>query len=173
MFPGRPCGPVLADALDDLGLPLRTDAPRIAADRVIVHNPSFLKFDTHFAPRIVAEEIILVTHENFLRPGGHETHDVARCLDLIDRASVALGKSLAPISPPNRRTVTDWLADHPGQAHWTVRSSGLVQHLRLPAPPPDIRAARPQGAPLPPGDSRSSPTRGRSTSAFPPMPRRT
>jgi hypothetical protein len=136
MFPGRPVAGVLAAALDDLGLSLRMDATRIAADRVIVHNPSFLKFDTRFAPRIVAEEIVLVTHENFLRPGGRETHDVARCLDLIDRASVALRKSLAPISPYNRSTVMDWLADHPAQAHWQMLEADWINICDFALEPP-------------------------------------
>lgn len=136
MFPGRPVANVLAAALDDLGLGLRMDAPRIAADRVIVHNPSFLKFDTAFAPRIVAGELVLVTHENFLRPGGRETHDVARCLDLIDRASVALRKSLAPISPHNRATVMDWLAAHPAQAHWEVLPNDWINICDFPLVPP-------------------------------------
>ena len=136
MFPGRPVASVLAATLEELGLPLKMDAPRIAADRVIVHNPSFLKFDTRFAPRLVAEEVILVTHENFLRPGGQETHDVARCLDLIDRASVALGKSLAPISPYNRSTVTEWLAAHPSHSHWQVRAADWINICDFPLVPP-------------------------------------
>jgi hypothetical protein len=136
MFPGRPVAPVLADALEELGLPLRMDAARIAADRVILHNPSFLRFDRTFASRIVAEEVVLVTHENFLRPGGQETHDVARCLELIDRASLALRKSIAPISPHNRETVIGWLAAHPAQSHWRLRAADWINICDFPLVPP-------------------------------------
>jgi hypothetical protein len=136
MFPGRAPAPVLALALDDLGLTLRMDAPRIAAERVIVHNPSFLKFDSALATRILADELIVVTHENFLRPGGHETHDVARCLDLLDSASVALRKTIAPISPHNRRTVMEWLAARPAFAHWHVMEEDWINICDFPLVPP-------------------------------------
>ena len=136
MFPGRPPAGVLADTLDDLGLKLTLDAPRIAAERVIVHNPSFLKFDTDLRTRIVAEELIVVTHENFLRPGGHETHDVAHCLDLLDRNCLALRKTLAPISPYNRATVETWLAAHPTHAHWHVGAEDWVNICDFPLEPP-------------------------------------
>lgn len=146
MFRGRDPAPVLLNAIEDLGLPFHLDAPRIAADRVIVHNPSFLKFETRLVPRIVAGEVILVTHENFLRPGGHETHDVGHCLDLLDRASLALGKSLAPISPHNRSTVADWRATRPAHAHWTLRTSDWINicdfRLDPPAPRPRDRRGR-------------------------------
>jgi hypothetical protein len=136
MFPGRPRAVALTDALDDLGLTLRLDAPRIPAERVIVHNPSFLKRDTALRTRIVAEELIVVTHENFLRPGGHETHDVARCLDLLDRATLALRKCLAPISPHNRATVEGWLAAHPAHGHWQVLAEDWTNICDFPLRPP-------------------------------------
>jgi hypothetical protein len=136
MFPGRAPAGVLAAAMDDLGLRVRLDAPRISADRVILHNPSFLKFDTRLAPHIVAEELIVVTHENFLRPGGHETHDVARCLDLIDGATLSLRKTLAPISPYNRETVLAWLAAHPSHAHWSVMAEDWINICDYPLTPP-------------------------------------
>jgi hypothetical protein len=136
MFPGRAPAGVLLAALEDLGLQLRLDAPRIAADRVILHNPSFLKFDTRLASRIVAEELIVVTHENFLRPGGYETHDVARCLDLIDGATLSLRKTLAPISPYNRETVMGWLAAHPSHAHWGMMAEDWINICDFPIMPP-------------------------------------
>lgn len=136
MFPGRPVAPVLAQAIADLGLALIRDAPRIAADVVIVHNPSFLKFEPAFAPRIVARDLVLVTHENLLRPGGHESHDVAHCLDLLDHSTLALGRSLAPISPHNRDTVTAWLAAHPRHRHWRVRPDDWINICDFPLVPP-------------------------------------
>ncbi|MEO0654157.1 MAG: hypothetical protein AAFY77_04750 [Pseudomonadota bacterium] len=119
MFPGRAVAPVLEDALDRLGLSLIWDAPEISADAVILHNPAFLKFDTALATRVLTKHLIVVTHENFVRPGGAEGFDVRHCLDLIDRASLALQKSLAPISAHNRDTVQSWLSRHP-QARWGV-----------------------------------------------------
>jgi glycosyltransferase involved in cell wall biosynthesis len=77
-----------------------------------------------------------VTHENFLRPGGHETHDVAHCLDLIDAASLALDKRLAPISPQNRATVADWLAARPDQSHWSVLPEDWFNICDFPLVPP-------------------------------------
>lgn len=136
MFPGRPVAPVLDAAIADLGLELVRDAARIAADKVIVHNPSFLKFETDLPTRIVAREIVLVTHENLLRPGGGESHDVAHCLDLIDRGTVALRRSLAPISPHNRATVRDWLAAHPRHRHWQVRAEDWINICDFPLAPP-------------------------------------
>lgn len=109
MFAERPPAPVLEDRLDRLGLPLDWDSAVIRGDLVILHNPSFLKFDGAFARRIVARHLVLVTHENFLRPGGAEAFDVAHCLGLIDRASFALRKTLAPVSAHNRETVATWL----------------------------------------------------------------
>jgi hypothetical protein len=136
MFPGRPMAPVLADAIEDLGLNLHRDAPRIAADTVIVHNPSFLKFDATFAPRIVARDLILVTHENFLRPGGHESHDVAHCLDLFDRSAVALRRSLAPVSTHNRATLDAWCKARPGQRHWRLWPEDWINICDFPLLPP-------------------------------------
>ncbi|MEO1154921.1 MAG: hypothetical protein AAFX59_13810, partial [Pseudomonadota bacterium] len=109
MFPGREVAPVLEKALDRLGLSLIWDSSQIAGDMVILHNPAFLKFDTAFPARIVAKHLVVVTHENLLRPGGAEGFDVRQCLNLIDGASLALQKSLAPISAHNRATVMDWL----------------------------------------------------------------
>jgi hypothetical protein len=136
MFPGRPVAPVLATAFEDLGLTLREGAPCIAAEHVILHNPSFLRFDTRFPARIVAGELTVVTHENFLRPGGHETHDVGRCLDLIDRASLALRKVLAPVSSHNRDTVLRWLAARPRHDRWEVRDADWFNICDVPLQSP-------------------------------------
>lgn len=119
MFHGREIAPVLAEALDDIGLELIWDPAVVSADRVILHNPAFLKFDTAFSPRIFARALYVVTHENFLRPGGAEGFDVASCLSLIDRASLAGRKWLAPISPTNRQGVAAWTCEH-GAQPWSI-----------------------------------------------------
>jgi hypothetical protein len=119
MFGAQPVSPQIEAALADLGLPLIWDAPQIAADLVILHNPLFLKRDRALNTRIIARHLVVVTHENLLRPGGAEGFDADHCLRVIDRASVALRRSLAPISAHNRTTVTAWLAArrHPG---WSI-----------------------------------------------------
>ena len=109
MFGTQPVSPQIEAALADLGLSLIWDAPEIAADLVILHNPVFLKRDHVLATRIIARHLVVVTHENLLRPGGVEGFDADHCMGVIDRASVALRKSLAPISAHNRSTVTAWL----------------------------------------------------------------
>lgn len=108
----------LSDVIDRLGLQVTWDAPVISADTVILHNPAFLKHQKTFGARIVARDLIVVTHENFVRPSGGEGFDVAGCLGQIDQASLSLRKRLAPVSPHNRDGVTGWLAHHPGP--WEV-----------------------------------------------------
>lgn len=132
----RRIAPVLREVIEDLGLPLVWNAPQISADVVIFHNPSFLKFQPSFDGRIIARKLVVVTHENFLRPGGAEAFDVAGCLDRIDRATLALGKCLAPISVHNRATVTGWLAGHPECAGWEVLGADWfnICDARIPDP---------------------------------------
>jgi len=151
MFRDRPVAPVLERALDDLRLPLRMGAPQISADLVVVHNPSFLKFDEDLAPRIVARELVVVTHENMLRPGGLEAFDAAHCLRLIDRSSLALRKSLAPVSAYNRSTVADWLAAHPDFAGWGLLDGDWTNICDFDIEPPTERPADRRGRHSRPG----------------------
>lgn len=120
MFSGRQIAPVLQDALQATQTTLVWDPPKIETDTVILHNPAFLKFQSRLNTRIVARQVLVVTHENFIRPGGAPGFDVAGCLDQVDRASLATQKILAPISPNNRKTVVDWLGTHPIPDHWQV-----------------------------------------------------
>ncbi len=121
MFKGRQVAPVLDRALAALGLRLNWDAPAIGGDLVILHNPSFLKFQARLAPRLVARRLVVVTHENFALPGGLPGFDVAACLAQIDAASFAGEKILAPVSPYNRETVAAWCAAHPAAARpWAL-----------------------------------------------------
>lgn len=119
MFGKQPVAPQINAALLDLGLSLIWDAPQIAADLVILHNPLFLKRDLALTTQIIARHLVVVTHENLLAPGGAEGFDAEHCLKVIDRASLALRKSLAPISAHNRRTVASWLATRPNLG-WTI-----------------------------------------------------
>lgn len=146
MFRGHSVAPPLRAALDDLGLELIWDSPRIAGDLVVIHNPAFLKFNTAFAVQIVARHVVVVTHENFLRPGGEESFDVGKCLGLVDRASTALRKSLAPVSPYNRRRVMQWLAVQPSAGNWRVLERDWFNicafDIREPAKQPRDRRGR-------------------------------
>lgn len=122
MFKGDDVAPQLAETLDELGLTLIWDSAEITADIVILHNPSFLKFQSALLTRIVAKHLIVVTHENFVRPGGAAGFDVGKCLELLDRNSLAIRKIIAPISPLNRETVAEWLTDNPSGI-WQVADS--------------------------------------------------
>lgn len=121
MLKGRAVAPVLERALADMGLRLVWDAPAIGGDLVVLHNPSFLKFQARLAPRIVAHRLVVVTHENFSLPSGRPGFDVAGCLRQIDAASYTAEKLLAPVSPYNRQTVLAWAAAHTAAARpWAV-----------------------------------------------------
>ena len=120
MFHGRSVAPQLEATLSVLNIDLIWNAPVIAADLVILHNPSFLKFQDKLNTKIVCRELIVVTHENFLRPGGAEGFDIAACLSRIDCATLALGKYIAPISATNRTTVEGWRRTHRLPFGWQV-----------------------------------------------------
>lgn len=120
MFRGRSVPPQLEAVLSALNINPVWNAPVIAADLVILHNPSFLKFQDNLNSRIICRDLIVVTHENFLRPGGVEGFDVAACLSRIDRATLAFGKHIAPISAANRATVEGWRRTHPLPFGWQV-----------------------------------------------------
>lgn len=136
MFAGRNVAPVLAGAMEAAGIEPLWDAPAIEADTVILHNPAFLKFERSLGRRIVARELIVVTHENFLRPGGAEGFDVAGCLDRIDRGTLALRKTLAPISAHNRATVAGWAARNGLRAGWSVADGDWFNICEFPLAPP-------------------------------------
>ena len=138
MFGGRSVAPVLAEVIEAEGLPLTWDSPVIRADTVILHNPGFLKFQDDLGCRIFARHLIVVTHENFLRPGGAEAFDVSRCLRQIDRASVALAKSLAPVSAHNRRTIEEWRRRHAMRTGWTLLPQNWFNVCDFERAPPTI-----------------------------------
>lgn len=114
MLEGHEPNPHLLDALDRAGLSLEWDPAVVRAEAVVLHNPSCLKFDNALATRIACDRLIVVTHENFLRPGGAEGFDVAHCLGLIDAATLCRARALAPVSPHNRAGVAAWLSEAGG-----------------------------------------------------------
>lgn len=119
MFRDRPAHPEILRALDEVGLPLRPPPPVIRADTIVLHNPSALKFDTALGPRLSASRIVVVTHENFVRPGGGPGFDVDHCLALVTARAGGADRLLAPVSAANRATVADWLAGRDG-AGWRL-----------------------------------------------------
>ncbi len=120
MFPGRRVAPQLKAALKRLKIQIIWDCQTISADVVIFHNPSCLKFQDQMGLRLFARHLIVVTHENFQRPGGALAFDVTKCLSQIEQGSIALHRSLAPVSKWNRQTVENWLAENPFPSSWSV-----------------------------------------------------
>ena len=118
MFQGRQVHPAIEAACEAHGIAVSWDASVIRADTIVLHNPSSLRFNRALPVRMSAGQAFVVTHENFLRPGGAEGFDVARCLDLLERALICGRRALAPVSCHNRRTVEDWLA--PRCSGWRV-----------------------------------------------------
>lgn len=112
MFKGRGVNPALAAALEEQGCDLVWNPAVIRADTIVFHNPSCLKFDTGLGLRMSCRSAFVVTHENFLRPGGSEGFDVAACLKLIEDALVCGEKRLAPVSRYSRSSIEAWLARH-------------------------------------------------------------
>lgn len=109
MFSGRRAAQQLSEVLIRLDIPLKWNSVEIAADIVIFQNPSCLKFQDEMEPRLIARHLIVVTHENFLRPGGEPAFDVAKCLSMIATNSIVLERTIAPISNYNRKTVQEWV----------------------------------------------------------------
>lgn len=139
MFKGQTVNPTLQRALDDTGIEMDWDARVVRAPVVVLHNPSCLKFDEACPVRIHCDRLIVVTHENFLRPDGTDGFDVAHCLRLIDRAAVSRIRRLCPVSGYNRRNVATWLAR--SGADWALApfdwfnicDFGMVPPTRAPA----------------------------------------
>jgi len=145
MFGDRPVHPEIAAALDEAGLPLESAPAVVRADTIVLHNPSALRFDAALAPRLSAARTILVTHENFLRPGGSEGYDVSHCLDLVAARIAGGARLLAPVSTANRESVAGWLAARPGSG-WSLVDrdwpSILAHPLAAPTDRPRDRRGR-------------------------------
>ncbi|PPB82282.1 hypothetical protein LV82_00209 [Albidovulum inexpectatum] len=120
MFRDRPVSPRLAECLASLGIALAAEGETIRGDLVILHNPACLKFQDQAGFQIIARHLVVVTHENFLRPGDAPSFDVAKCLGQIDRASLCARKSLAPISAVNRASIQSWARTNDLPAGWDL-----------------------------------------------------
>lgn len=151
MFHGRRLAPALDKVLDDLGLTPIWDEGTVAADIVVLHNPSFLKFQERMDRCILCRELVVVTHENFVRPGGAEGFDVASCLRQIDAATLALRKVIAPISPANRATVAAWQEGARLPGGWAVLDDDWFNICDFPLAPPTRSPADRRGRHSRPG----------------------
>ncbi len=118
LFGDSPANPVLIAELERLGLGMEWASDRVAADVIILHNPLFLKFQPELGVRLVCRKLIVVTHENFLLPGGSEAFDVAKCLSAIERATICASRVLAPVSDRNRSFVQQWVGRN--DADWNL-----------------------------------------------------
>ena len=110
MFKGRDINPNLEAALQETGTDLIWDAKVIRGEVVVVHNNSCLKFNEKLDCRILCDRLVVVTHENFLRPDGGEGFDVSRTVAMIERAAIAKARYFAPVSGYNRQGVASWLS---------------------------------------------------------------
>lgn len=123
-FKGKTVNSRLDQALRDAGKgvdDVHSWDHKINAHTIILHNPAALKFDEAPPVNFLCDQLLVICHENFLRPDGREGFDVEKVLRLLRSAGYARHKVLAPISDWNRQTVLDWLAMHPDEArHWNV-----------------------------------------------------
>jgi hypothetical protein len=137
MLRGHPTNPAVEAALTETGLPLRRNSAVVAADMVVLHNPALLKHDTRLAMRIFADHLVVVSHENFLRPGGEPAFDVAGCLRRIERNALVLRRSIAPVSDHNRATVADWM-QRSGLADWAILDKTWFNVVDMDVQPPAV-----------------------------------
>ena len=121
MFRGRTAHAGIARALEQTGLSATWNPPLVSAETVVLHNPSFLKFDDDLRSRFNCARIIVVAHENFLRPDGNEGFDVGKTLRIIASRLPPCPRIIAPVSHYNRQTVTSWFAGYgAGTAGWDI-----------------------------------------------------
>lgn len=145
MFRGRPVNPAIAGALQDVGLTLLPEPSVVHADTIVLHNPACLRFDSRLGPRLSASRVIVVPHENFVRPGGNEGFDIAHCLGLIAAQVTGAERLVAPVSASNRAGVATWLALYPALGWRLARdnwSNICDQTLLAPTPAPRDRRGR-------------------------------
>lgn len=118
MFKGRDIHPLLQSAAEDNGLSFEWNPNSIRAEIVAFHNPSCLKFDETLPTRIICDRAFVVTHENFLRPGGSEGYDVGKTLAILEKSLLCRARYLAPVSTYNRRGVQAFVDRY--NARWAL-----------------------------------------------------
>ncbi len=151
LFSGNAVSPAVAAAVDDLGLSIVWDPPSVSGDLVVIHNPIFLSTCPVLPLRIAARDLIVVAHENFLRPGGFEPFDVTGTMDRIDRGALAQRKWIAPISPHNRKMAADWLVRGPHADRWRLLPADWTNIVAGPMKPASAGPADRRGRMSRPG----------------------
>jgi hypothetical protein len=134
---GKSVNPKIAEALDRTGTATEWNPSRVSAETIVLHNPSFLKFNRGFGPRLNCARVVLVTHENFTRPDGTEAFDVAHVLRMIAARLPPCERIVSPVSHYNRRTVEAWFSSFgatlPG---WQMAPIDWFNICELPLVPP-------------------------------------
>lgn len=139
-----PVNPSLETTLADEGLDLSWNDPVISSDVIVLHNPSFLKFDERMKSKLVCDTLIVVSHENFLGPDGQESFDISHCLDLVHDASLCRRRIIAPVSNYNRKVLETWLSQSEADEDWEICPQNWhnICEFELDPPTPEPRDRR-------------------------------
>lgn len=134
MFRGDDVHPAIQDACFATGTEIIWDPEVVSGENVIVHNPSFLKFDDALSCRIFCDRLIVVCHENFERPTGAPGFDVDKCLTMLRDSTLARHRILAPISGWNRVGVENWAKRN--NAGWEIATEDWTNICEFELVPP-------------------------------------
>lgn len=107
----------LAEAIEEFGIAVREEFQTVSASTVIIDNPSVFRFETSIAFRIVADNVLLVMHENPVNSVGQYQYDVERILRIIKDASFCNNLIIAPISEVNRTLINRSIKGFPVAAN--------------------------------------------------------
>lgn len=137
LFKGTSVHAAIEAACEETQTPITWDPATVTADLIALHNPSFLKFNQILRTRMVCDRLFVVCHENFVRPDGPESFDVAHCLGLISDQTLARQKYLAPISGWNRQCIEAWSAGSP--TSWQISPLDWTNICDFPLQPPSTK----------------------------------
>ena len=165
MFSKMPVNTRLARTLDEAGLDINWDPKLVQADTIVVHNPSFLKFNSRWQVRLACDTLVVVCHENFLLPDGSEAFDIEKGLTLLDDAALCRRRLLAPVSAYNRKTITDWAEEK--HLNWTIASEDWTNICAAEMIPPTATPTDRRGRHSRPGHEKF-PRRAEMEQSFPP-----
>lgn len=121
MFPqDAPINPSLDAIVKSHGLEIIWDPAVVSSEVIVLHNPSFLKFETELKTRFVSDTFVAVSHENFHAPDGSPVFDATACFELLNNALLTRRKIIAPVSKYNRATAENWCKD--AESDWEIAS---------------------------------------------------
>ncbi|MEO0486389.1 MAG: hypothetical protein AAF092_10805 [Pseudomonadota bacterium] len=167
MFGDKDVSPKLRDVFDEFSIPFTWCGPTLSADTVVFHNPSCLKFQDTLGASILAQTLIVVTHENFYRPSGAPAFDIDATLGVVADATLARRKVLAPISPYNRAGVMHWVNTTPA-CEWEVLDQDWFNICDFELTPPTAAPRDRRGRLSRPGNEKF-PLLAALDQSFPPM----